>query len=150
MKVRELPRHDRGVSRDDVTSRFPESHRDPGRVRENGRNGMKQAVVINGIELGLDTEVDPLLYSAPRQVDGESAAYRRGRDLYLHEVTGGPDIYYIHGWSLSPDESESIMVLPNRQAERFLGERGLECSGIPGARAYAALKDYGYGIIEEF
>ncbi len=42
------------------------------------------------------------------------------------------------------------MALPDRQAERFLGERGLECGGIPGGPAYAALKDDGHGIIGEF
>jgi hypothetical protein len=111
---------------------------------------MKKAVIINGIGLVLDTDADTLLYSAPRSVDGETAAYRRGRDLYLNEIAGDPGIFYIHGWSLSPDETETITILPNRQAERFLGERGLECGSIPGARAYAALKDYGYGTIEEF
>jgi hypothetical protein len=111
---------------------------------------MKQAVVIHGIELVLDTDRDVLLYSAPRSDDDENAAYRRGKDMYLHDIEGGEGIFFVHGWSLSPGETGSITILPSRQAERFLGERGLECSGIPGTRAFATLRNYGYGIIEEF
>lgn len=112
--------------------------------------GMKQAVVIGGEERVLDTDIDALLYAAPRTSAEESSAYQRGKDMYLHETKTEPGIFYIHLWSYFPGETETVMVLPNRQAERFLGERGIECSTLPGSRAFSTLRDWGYGIIEEF
>ena len=111
---------------------------------------MKQVAVLDGIELVLDTDVDIPLYSAPRSTDDETSAYVRGKDLYLREAKEDQKIFYIHQWSLVQGEDESLSLLPNRQAERFLGERGLECADIPGSKAYAALRGWGYGIAEEF
>lgn len=111
---------------------------------------MKQVTVFDGTEIVLDTDIDTQLYSAPRSSDDETSAYVRGKDLYLREAKEDQKIFYIHRWSLVQGEDESLSLLPNRQAERFLGERGLECADIPGSKAYAALRGWGYGIAEEF
>ncbi|NLX50120.1 MAG: hypothetical protein GXY82_09700 [Methanospirillum sp.] len=111
---------------------------------------MKQVIQADGAELGLDTDRDTLLYSAPRPDDDESAARRRGTDMYLHTDEGGQEVFYAHRWSLVTGEKEALAVLPARQAERFLGERGLDCPAIPGAKAFSTLREWGYGIIEEF
>ncbi|HOT95330.1 MAG TPA: hypothetical protein PK089_09125 [Methanoregulaceae archaeon] len=111
---------------------------------------MRKETEIEGTRIVLDTDVDILLFAAPRPVDHDTSAYVRGRDLYLHEHGEEGKYFYIHQWSLVPGEDESLALLPNRQAERFLGERGLECDEIPGTKAYAALRTWGYGIAEEF
>ena len=42
------------------------------------------------------------------------------------------------------------MVLPNRQADWYFGERILECASLPGLKTYSTLTNWGYGIPEEF
>lgn len=111
---------------------------------------MKQEITVNGKKQILDTDRDPRLYAAPRGVEKNRTAWQHGKDIYLHKEGRGKGIYYLHVWTLSPDEVESAIVMPDRQAERFLGERGLECSDIPGIKAYTTLKNWGYGILEEF
>lgn len=135
---------------------FPGSGPSQGRLtqpRKTGKEGlrfMKQAVVIDGQEQVLDTDIDALLYAAPRAGAEESSAYQRGRDMYLHETETDPGIFYIHLWSRFPGETETVMVLPNRQADRYFGERILECASLPGLKAYSTLTNWGYGIPEEF
>jgi hypothetical protein len=111
---------------------------------------MKQAVIFNEKKHVLNTERDTRLYSAPRGSEKESIAWQRGKDIYYHRTGKSQGIYYLHKWTLFHGEVESVMILPDRQAERFLGERGLECSDIPGIKAYITLKNWGYGILEEF
>jgi hypothetical protein len=111
---------------------------------------MKQEIISNGKKQILDTDRDPRLYIAPRGREKDSLAWQHGKDIYYHKEGRGQGIYYLHLWTLVPNEVESVMILPDRQAERFLGERGLECSDIPGIKAYTTLKHWGYGILEEF
>jgi hypothetical protein len=111
---------------------------------------MKQGIILHGKKRILNTDRDARLYSAPRSSEKECLAWKRGKDIYYHRIGEGRGIYYLHKWTLFPDESDSVLVLPDRQAERFLGERGLECTELPGMKAYSTLKNWGYGILEEF
>jgi hypothetical protein len=111
---------------------------------------MKQAVIINGKKHVLNFDRDARLYSAPRGGESGSSAMQRGKDIYYHRTGKDQGYYYLHQWTLFPDEMATMMILPDRQAERFLGERGLECRDIPGLKAYTTLRNWGYGILEEF
>lgn len=111
---------------------------------------MKHAVLVDGKKHVLNTDRDSRLYAAPRDTNVDSTAFRRGKDIYLYRPDGRTSYYYVHKWTLNPLEVESITLLPTRQAERFLGERGLECADMPGIRAYMTLRNWGYGILEEF
>jgi len=95
----------------------------------------------------LDTKSDVCVYSAPRSSDG---AFVRGKDLYLHEQDGLPDIYYIHSWSMKPDEDELLQPVSILSAEEFLELRGLMLAAYPEQRGSQTLQSYGYGIAEEF
>jgi hypothetical protein len=110
---------------------------------------MKQEIISNGKKHILDTDRDPRLSTAPRAHEKDSIAWQHGKDLSYHMEGRGQGIYYLQVWTLAPNEVESVMVLPYRQAARFPGERGLECSDIPGIKAYTTLKNRGYGILEE-
>lgn len=111
---------------------------------------MKHAVIIDGKKHVLNTDRDARLFSAPRSDEKERVAWQRGKDIYYHRTGEGQGIYYLHKWTLFPNETDSVVVLPDRQAERFLGERGLECTDMPGMKAYSTLKNWGYGVLEEF
>jgi hypothetical protein len=93
---------------------------------------MKQVVIIPGRKHVLNTDRDSRLYSAPRSSQKDSGAWQRGKDIYHHRTGKGQGIYYLHKWTLFPNEVESVMILPEPQAERFLGDRGLECTDMPG------------------
>jgi len=111
---------------------------------------MKQEITIHGKKQILDTDRDLRVYAAYRSRRHDSAAWKRGKDIYYHKEEREQGTYYLHLWTLSPNEVESLMILPDRQAERFLGERGLGCSNTPGIKAYTTLMNWGYGILEEF
>jgi len=111
---------------------------------------MKQEIATHGKKQILDTDRDVRVYTAHRSSKNDSVAWKRGKDIYYHQEGREQGVYYLHLWTHSPNEVESLMILPDRQAERFLGERGLECSNIPGIKAYTTLKNWGYGILEEF
>jgi hypothetical protein len=96
----------------------------------------------------LDTETDSCLFRAPR--DSRSRAYQRGRDLYLHQGKDFTPIYYLHRWSRKKGENQRLSVISNIMASRFLEERGLLCPDAGDQRAGAILRNWGYGILEEF
>ncbi len=100
-------------------------------------------------EIFLDTDRDAWIYLAPRSGDIDGA-FVRGKDLYIHEQEGLPDIYYIHSWSMIPDEAEVIQPVSLVSAEEFLEIRGLMLSAYPEQKGSLALRSYGYGIAEEF
>jgi hypothetical protein len=74
----------------------------------------------------------------------------RGRDLYLHEEEGLPDIYYIHTRSMEPGEDEQLQPISIVSAEEFLELGGLVLAAYPEQRGSWVLRSYGYGIAEEF
>ena len=79
--------------------------------RKTGKEGlrfMKQAVVIDGQEQVLDTDIDALLYAAPRAGAEERSAYQRGRDMYLHETETDPDLRH-----------PSLVPFPWRNGDRY-------------------------------
>ncbi|MCK8517813.1 hypothetical protein [Methanoculleus sp. 7T] len=109
---------------------------------------MKKCIFSKWGEVLLDTDRDVCVYSAPRSsTDG---AFARGKDLYLHEQDGLPDIYYIHSWSMEPGEDELLQPVSIVSAEEFLEIRGLMLVAYPEQRGSLALRSYGYGIAEEF
>ena len=109
---------------------------------------MKRSIAYNDGEIVLDTDRDACIYYAPRGNPG--GAYVRGKDLYLHEEDGVPDVYYIHSWSMDPDEEEQLHPVSMVAAEEFLEIRGLMLTAYPEQRGSLALRSYGYGIAEEF
>lgn len=114
------------------------------------RRPMQEIIERNGIQIILDTDHDACLFAAPEGSDASSEAYVRGKDLYVHEGEDGTVLYYLVLWSLRPPRDGNIRVISPLMAERFLGHRGLECHVSDNSSAYAKLKNYGYGIAEEF
>ncbi|KAF5078058.1 hypothetical protein L21_0094 [Methanoculleus chikugoensis] len=110
---------------------------------------MKRCIQSEKGEILLDTDRDAWLYLAPRGGDA-GGAFGRGRDLYLHEEEGLPDIYYIHTWSMVPGEDEQLQPISIVSAEEFLESRGLVLAAYPEQRGSEVLRSYGYGIAEEF
>jgi len=110
---------------------------------------MKKSIRSEKGEIHLDTDRDAWLYLAPRGGDA-GGAFGRGRDLYLHEEEGLPDIYYIHTWSMEPGEDEQLQPISIVSAEEFLESRGLVLAAYPEQRGSWILRSYGYGIAEEF
>ena len=110
---------------------------------------MKKRIQSEKGEILLDTDRDAWLYLAPRG-DDSNGAFARGKDLFLHEEEGLPDVYYIHSWSMDPDEEEVIQAVSIVSAEEFLELRGLMLAAYPEQRGSLALRSYGYGIAEEF
>jgi hypothetical protein len=117
---------------------------------EKGGKTMKHVVMTPGAKCVLNTDRDRCLYTAPRNPEPGQGAYKRGKDMYFHRTGREQGLYYLHKWTIYPGETESITVIPDRQAERFLGERGLDCQDLPGVKAYLTLRNWGYGIMEEF
>jgi hypothetical protein len=109
---------------------------------------MKKCIRSKKGEIFLDTDHDACLYYAARGRPG--GAYARGKDLYLHEEDGVPDIYYIHSWSMEPGEKELLQPISIVAAEEFLEIRGLMLTAYPEKKGSLALRSYGYGIAEEF
>lgn len=107
-------------------------------------------IEAEGTDIVLDTGVDVLIYRAPRPETEDDRRYQRGRDLFVKERAGGPDIYYMHSWSLLPGEQEGIRLVTMNAAERFLEGRGLVLASYPGSTGSAILRSYGYGMLEEF
>lgn len=108
---------------------------------------MKMTVNDTGKAI-LDTEKDTCLFKTPRDTKGD--AYLRGRDLYTHQRKNLFPIYYLHRWSRKKGETERLTVISNIMASRFLEERGLLCPEAGDQRAAAILRNWGYGILEEF
>ncbi|MBP1927729.1 hypothetical protein J2741_000276 [Methanolinea mesophila] len=48
------------------------------------------------------------------------------------------------------DEQEKLTVISNIMASRFLENRGLLCPGAGDQKAAVILRNWGYGILEEF
>ncbi|WP_292728367.1 hypothetical protein [Methanoculleus sp.] len=109
---------------------------------------MKKRIPFEEGEVVLDTDHDICLYSAPRGSAG--GAYVRGKDLYLREQEGLPDIYYIYSWSMDPGEEELLQTVSLISAEEFLELRGLMLKAYPEQRGSQILRSYGYGVAEEF
>jgi len=109
---------------------------------------MKKCIRSEKVEIFLDTDHDVCIYYAARGRPG--GAYARGKDLYLHEEDGVPDIYYIHSWSMEPGEKELLQPVSILAAEEFLEIRGLMLTAYPEKKGSLALRSYGYGIAEEF
>ncbi|HDR72407.1 MAG TPA: hypothetical protein ENN85_00580, partial [Methanoculleus sp.] len=78
---------------------------------------MQRTIDIDGTEIVLDTELDQWLYLAPRPESEDEQRYERGRDLFVNERLGGQDIYYIHRWTMDPDEDETIHLITRTAAE---------------------------------
>ena len=93
---------------------------------------MKRCIQSEKGEILLDTDRDAWLYLAPRGGDA-GGAFGRGRDLYLHEEEGLPDIYYIHTWSMVPGEDEQIQPISIVSAEGVSGVAGARACRIPEA-----------------
>lgn len=110
---------------------------------------MKKRIQSEKGEVLLDTGRDVWLYLAPRGGNA-GGAFARGKDLYLHEEEGLPDVYYIHSWSMEPGEEEQIQTVSIVSAEEFLESRGLVLAAYPEQRGSEVLRSYGYGIAEEF
>lgn len=109
---------------------------------------MKKSITCDESEIVLDTDRDACIYYAPRgRPDG---AYVRGKDLYVHEQDGMPDVYYIHSWSMEPSEDEQLQAVSIVSAEEFLEIRGLMLAAYPEKAGSLALRSYGYGTAEEF
>jgi len=79
---------------------------------------MKKCIRSEKVEIFLDTDHDVCIYYAARGRPG--GAYARGKDLYLHEEDGVPDIYYIHSGSMEPGEKELLQPVSILAAEEFL------------------------------
>jgi hypothetical protein len=109
---------------------------------------MKRNIAYNDGKVVLDTDRDICIYYAPRGRPG--GAYARGKDLYLHEEDGVPDVYYIHSWSMESDEEELLHPVSMVAAEEFLEIRGLMLAAYPEKAGSLALWSYGYGTTEEF
>ena len=110
---------------------------------------MKECINQKEGEIILDTDRDVCIFFASRSSDNDGA-FVRGKDLYLHEQEGIPEIYYIHSWSMEPGEDETIQPVSILAAEEFLEQRGLMLAAYPEQRGSLALQSYGYGIAEEF
>lgn len=108
---------------------------------------MKRSIAYDEGKVVLDTDRDICIYYAPRGRPG--GAYARGKDLYLHEEDGVPDVYYIHSWSMEPGEDEQLQAVSIVSAEEFLEIRGLMLAAYPEKAGSLALRSYGYGIAEE-
>jgi hypothetical protein len=111
---------------------------------------MQEIIERNGKQIILDTHRDICLFAAPKAPDCTHGVYIRGKDLYVHEEKDGSMLYYCTLWSLTPARDESIHEISPLMAERFLGQRGLECHVSEDSSAFFTLKNYGYGIAEEF
>lgn len=111
---------------------------------------MKRVIEDTNGTIELDTEQDPCLYASQGYGDDTVAAYKRGRALHVFEVNGQPMIYYIHRWSKHAGEDDSINIVTEKAAERFLEERGFVLNVSGEEAAVTALRNYGYGLIEEF
>jgi hypothetical protein len=111
---------------------------------------MRRTIENDGTEIVLDTEIDTWIFLAPRPESDEDRRYERGRDLFVKERVGEPEIYYIYRWTVNPDEQESIHLITRNAAERFLEEYGLVLPSYPELRGSARLGNYGYGMLEEF
>lgn len=109
---------------------------------------MKRSITYDEGRIVLDTDRDICIYYAPRGRPG--GAYARGKDLYLHEEDGVPDVYYIHTWSMEPGEDEQLQAVSIVSAEEFLEIRGLMLAAYPEKAGSLALRSYGYGTAEEF
>lgn len=96
----------------------------------------------------LDINKDTCLFRAQR--DRGSAAYSRGKDLYMHSRKDMPPVYYLHRWTLNKNEKESFTPISPVMAGRFLEERGILCHDLGDQRAAEILRSWGYGILEEF
>lgn len=111
---------------------------------------MKRVIEDTDGTIELDSEQDPCLYASPECGDGEEGAYMRGRALHVFEMDGQPLIYYIYRWSKHAGEVDSINIVTEKNAERFLEVRGFVLNMSGEEKAAAALRNYGYGVIEEF
>ncbi len=111
---------------------------------------MQQNLCKDMTSIGIDQEKDVLIYAAPRGSPDALRAYARGKDLYVHDQEGAPDVYYLHEWSNYPGEGDSLEFISIATAERFLEQRGLVLSAYPEQRGSEALRAYGFGINEEF
>jgi len=96
----------------------------------------------------LNIKKDSCLFRVQRGSPG--SAYSRGKDLYVHEEKEKPPIYYIHRWSVNEGEKESFVPISPVMAARFLEERGLLCPELGHQRGAEVLREWGYGILEEF
>jgi hypothetical protein len=111
---------------------------------------MQEIIEKNGKQIILDTECDSCLFAAPEASKKLKGAIIRGKDLYIHETEDGTALYYLVLWSLKSPRDRAIRVISPLMAERFLGQNGLECHVSGDSSAYFKLKNYGYGIAEEF
>lgn len=111
---------------------------------------MQRIVDFGGTDIVLDTVVDTGIYLSPRPESAEDHRFERGRDLYIMKRQGKPDIYYVHRWTIHPYEEETINIVTEKLAERFLEQYGMTLAGNTESGAGKILANYGYGILEEF
>jgi hypothetical protein len=111
---------------------------------------MQEIIEKNGKQITLDTECDSCLFAAPEAPKSATETFIRGKDLYIHETEDGTALYYLVLWSLKPPRDGAIRMISPFMAERFLGQQGLECHVFEDSSAYFKLRNYGYGIAEEF
>ncbi len=111
-----------------------------------------KAVYIEGQhEEVLQTEDDLCVFRAPRKMaDGQK--FLSGKDLFMHKAGTGREVYYLLHWSARPNKNEQITLISHNMAEKFLEERGIFFNTISkeDEKAVATLKQYGWGILEEF
>jgi hypothetical protein len=79
-------------------------------------------------------------------------AYQRGRDVYVHFTNRSAHVYYIHRWSVAKKESEQLIPISPRDAERFVESKGylMHSPDERDEKARETLMRYAYGLIEEF
>ena len=111
-----------------------------------------KAIYIEGQhEEILQTENDLCLFRAPKKMaDGQK--FPSGKDLFMHKARTGRETYYLLHWSIRPNKTEQIAQLSKGMAEKFLEDRGIFFNSVSkeDEKAVATMKQYGWGILEEF
>lgn len=112
---------------------------------------MKAVYVENKHEETLDTENDLCLFRAPRKMS-TGRKYLKGRDLFLHKLPNGCEIYYLLLWSVRNRQNDEIAQITPAMAKRFLEDRGIICNprSDQEEKAIVTMQRYGWGILEEF
>jgi hypothetical protein len=111
-----------------------------------------KAIYIEGQhEEILQTENDLCLFRAPRKT-ADWQKFPSGKDLYMHKAGTGRETYYLLHWSVRPNKKEQIAQVSQGMAEKFLEDRGIFFNSVSkeDEKAVATMKQYGWGILEEF
>jgi len=113
---------------------------------------MKTTLYDGSRKTTVNTRHDECLYHASRPASDGKDVTATGKDLYMHVHTDGEKsiTYYLHLWSKGKAIREKILPISPSMANRFLKNRGLDCTLFPNNDPVARLYAWGYGIAEEF